>query len=311
MTHTTTHTVMIGAPAKVVYDLVADVTTWPYTFGPTVHAEVFERDGSTERLRLHAFANGDVRTWTSRRELDPANLHVRFEQERSAAPVKTMGGEWRIVPIADSATRVDLLHHFTAAQPEAVDLILNAVNNNSDAELAALKRAAEYGDDYDKLVLSFSDSITIHAGRKDVFDFLYRSDLWPQRLPHVARLDLKEAVTGVQSMEMDTRSPDGSIHTTHSVRVCFPYDGIVYKQTATPPIMAAHVGRWTLKDIGDGIEAGIEATSHHTVVIRPEVVSEVLGPDGTLERARELIRHALGTNSLTTLRHAKEFAENG
>ena len=82
MTHTTTHTVMIGAPAKVVYDLIADVTRWPYIFGPTVHAEVFETDGTTERLRLHAFANGDVRTWTSRRELDSANLHVKFEQER-------------------------------------------------------------------------------------------------------------------------------------------------------------------------------------------------------------------------------------
>jgi ribosome-associated toxin RatA of RatAB toxin-antitoxin module len=190
MTHTTTHTVMIGAPAKVVYDLIADVTRWPYTFGPTVHAEVFETDGPTERLRLHAFANGDVRTWTSRRELDSANLHVKFEQERSAAPVKSMGGEWRIVPIADSATRVDLLHHFTTAQPEAVELVLKAVNNNSDAELAALKRAAELGDDYDKYVLSFSDSITIHATRKDVYEFLYRSDLWPQRLPHVARHDL-------------------------------------------------------------------------------------------------------------------------
>ena len=46
MTHTTTHTVMIGAPAKVVYDLIADVTRWPYIFGPTVHAEVFETDGT-------------------------------------------------------------------------------------------------------------------------------------------------------------------------------------------------------------------------------------------------------------------------
>lgn len=306
MTERTTHTVVIDAPAKVVYDLIADVTRWPYTFGPTVHAEVFETDGSTERLRLWAFAHGAVRTWTSRRHLDSQALTVRFQQEKSAAPVTHMGGEWLVKPITDTVTEVELLHDFRTATPDTVELVWQAVENNSTAELAALKRAAELGDDYDRLVLSFSDSVMIDAPRQRVYEFLHEADKWPQRLPHVARLDLTEAVTGVQSMEMDTRSTDGSVHTTHSVRVCFPNDGIVYKQTATPEIMAAHVGRWTLRDLEGG---GVEATSHHTVVIRPEKVATVLGPEGTVERARELIRKALGTNSLTTLRHAKAYAE--
>jgi aromatase len=184
-------------------------------------------------------------------------------------------------------------------------LVWRAVDTNSEKELAALKRAAELGAGYDHLVLSFADSVKIAAPPEEVYDFLCRADLWPQRLPHVARLDLSETDDGVQLIEMSTRSTDGSTHPTRSVRVCFPHSHIVYKQTATPEIMAAHVGRWTLSPTS----SGVDATSHHTVVIRPEKVPDVLGPDGTVDRAGELVRHALGTNSLTTLRYAKRAAE--
>ncbi|MBC8091378.1 MAG: SRPBCC family protein, partial [Pseudonocardia sp.] len=76
-----THSVTVDAPADAVYALVADTASWPWTFGPTVHVQVLEpapAGGGTERLRLWAFANGTVRTWTSRRVLDPVARDVRF-----------------------------------------------------------------------------------------------------------------------------------------------------------------------------------------------------------------------------------------
>lgn len=109
----------------------------------------------------------------------------------------------------------------------------------------------------------------------------------------------------MQVMEMDTRSPDGSTHTTRSVRICLPHDEIVYRQTVTPEVMAAHTGRWTLRQAG----REVEATAQHTVVIRTEAVPAALGPGGTVDRARELTRKALGTNSLRTQRHTKSEAE--
>jgi hypothetical protein len=45
------------------------------------------------------------------------------------------------------------------------------------------------------------------------------------------------------------------------------------------------------------------------VVLRPEKVTELLGPDATVATARELVRHALGTNSLATLNIAKQTVE--
>ncbi len=91
-THVTEHTVTVAAPPGTVYALVADVTAWPQVFGPTVHAEVLEEARGEQLLHIWAFANGEVRNWTSRRTLDPATHTITFRQVVSAAPVASMGG---------------------------------------------------------------------------------------------------------------------------------------------------------------------------------------------------------------------------
>jgi aromatase len=302
-----THHVTVSAPADAVYALVADTSAWPWTFGPTVHVQVLEpAPGGTgaERLRLWALANGTVRTWTSRRELDPVERTVRFAQEVPAAPVVSMSGEWRVTDLGTGATLVELLHSWTAADDAADRLIARAVDSNSTAELEALRIAAEQGPDRAGLVLDFTDTVDVPGGDPAaVRAFLRDADRWPQRLPHVARLDLVEDEPGVQVVEMDTRAGDGPVHTTRSVRVCLD-DAIVYKQTATPQVMAAHVGRWTV----EAVPGGARVSSRHVVVLDPGGVAAALGPDGTTARARELVRAALGTNSTTTMRHAAAFA---
>ncbi|WP_405625351.1 aromatase/cyclase [Streptomyces sp. NBC_01396] len=322
-THVTEHSVTVAAPPDAVYALVADVTAWPQVFGPTVHVEVLEesraaREGTgtgttgtgEQLLRIWAIANEQVRTWTSRRTLDPRARVVTFRQVVSAAPVASMGGTWRIEPLEDGTTRVVLLHDYRAVgdDPEAGKLIERAVDRNSVAELAALKNAAELGEAAGELRFTFSDSVTVAGAAGDVYAFLDRADLWPERLPHVARLALTEDEPGIQHMDMDTRSPDGSLHNTTSVRVCFEDRGeIVYKQLRVPVAMRVHTGRWTIEPSGDG--ETLTVTSWHTVVLDPEGVRSALGPEATLAEARALVRKALGTNSSTTLRHAKQFAE--
>jgi aromatase len=180
-----------------------------------------------------------------------------------------------------------------------------AVDRNSTAELGALKTMAEQHGDPDELWVSFADSVEVAGEPEDVYQFLARAQDWPLRLSHVVSLDLDEEVPDVQHMTMDTRSPDGSVHRTTSVRVCFPNSHIVYKQTGLPALMSAHTGRWTL----ERYETGVVATSHHTVVLRPSAVAELLGPDATFADARAAVRAALGANSLATLTMAKQFAE--
>ncbi|SDT78887.1 aromatase/cyclase [Actinoplanes derwentensis] len=307
--HHTRHSIDVEASADAVYPIIADVTRWPYTFGPTIHVDLLEHhaDGPerTERLRLWATANGVVRSWTSRRTLTPAAGRIVFRQEVSAAPVASMGGEWRLEPLGDGRTRVILLHDFTVAgeDPGAAAWVEKAVDANSTVELAALRAAALPAAAGTRL--SFEDSVHVPAPPGDVYEFLYRADRWNERLPHVARVELTEDDPDVQTLEMDTIAPDGSVHTTKSVRVGFPTSRIVYKQTTLPPLLAAHTGAWTLRADGDGVTV----TSQHTVVLRPERIEPLLGAAATLADARALVQRNLSTNSTRTLQQARQYLQ--
>ena len=306
--HETEHLIVVDAPAERVYALIEDVGTWPEVFPPTVHAECLERDGDTELIRIWATANGVAKTWTSRRRHDPGRLSVSFRQERSQHPVGGMGGAWVIEPITDATCRVRLLHDFFPASDEPADLewIKQAVDRNSASELQALKSSAEPAQPGQ--CLTFADTVTVEGSAEDVYDFLNNAQLWPQRLPHVARVSLEEDSPGLQVLEMDTRTKDGSVHTTRSVRVCEPHRSIVYKQTVTPALMTLHTGRWLIEPQGAG---QVAVTSRHTVRINTARITELLGPEADLATAQQLVRNALSANSLTTLRAAKAYAEGG
>ena len=303
----TEHELNIGAPAERVYALIADVGRWPEIFPPTVHAECVERDGSSELIRIWATANGAARTWTSRRQHDPERMSVSFRQQRSPHPVGGMGGKWVVEPVSESECHVRLLHDFFAASDDPADLdwISQAVDKNSMSELLALKTNAELaGPDQ---VITFDDAVTVDGSATDVYDFLNEAQLWPQRLPHVSKVSLQEETPGLQILEMDTSTKDGSVHTTRSVRVCRPYTSIVYKQVVVPALLTLHTGRWLIEE-RDG--AGVSVTSRHTVRVNTARIADVLGAGADLLTAQQTVRQALSGNSLATLRAAKAYAES-
>ncbi|MFE1948854.1 aromatase/cyclase [Streptomyces sp. NPDC059524] len=307
--HRTTHEVTVAAPAGVVYGLISDAVRWPLFFPPNVHVEQLEFDGDSERLRMWAVANDEVRSWTSRRLLDPGRRRVEFRQELPARPVQSMGGTWIVDALGADRSRLTLLHEFTVADDDADDVawVRRATDTNSRAELDNLRRLAERWGRLDELVLSFEDSVRVNGPAELVYDFLYRIGDWPELVPHVSRLDFTEDEPGVQVMSMDTRTADGGTHTTESVRVCFPHAGrIVYKQTATPLLMSAHTGEWSV--VPD--ETGVTVSSQHSVVLREENITRVLGEDADVARARRYVREALGRNSTATLELAKRHAES-
>jgi aromatase len=309
-TTSTSHRTEIQAPPEAVYRIIADVAAWPLRFAPNVHVEYLERDEHHERLQIWATANGEVRTWVSRRELDPDRYRVAFRQEVSSAPVASMSGQWIATPTAGGGTRLELTHDFTAVDddPQGLAWIARATDENSGRELAAVKALAEQHARMPELELTFSDTVRVYGDPADVFSFLYDAGRWPERLPHVDGLELTEDTDGVQVMAMDTRTQDGSVHTTRSVRVKLGEDRIVYKQTETPAMMTAHTGEWVIIPADDG-PGSLDVTSRHSVALRPEAVTDVLGAQATLADARAFVQRALSTNSTTTLRHAKAFAE--
>ena len=302
------HEITVLADAHTVYRLIAEVENWPNIFPPSVHVDRVEHTGETERIRIWATANGEAKSWTSRRVLDPVGLRIEFRQEVSSPPVAAMGGAWVLEPVGQAETRVRLLHDYRAVgdDPDKLAWIDAAVDTNSRSELASLKAGIETATGESERLLSIADTVRIAGSAKDVYDFVNEADRWPERLPHVARVSFEETTPGLQVLEMDTKAKDGSTHTTKSIRVCFPHERIVYKQIGLPALMSLHTGHWEFVE-DDG---AVLATSHHTVVVNTDNIAPVLGPDNGLADARELIRTALSTNSRATLQHAKDYAEN-
>ncbi|WP_410667995.1 aromatase/cyclase [Amycolatopsis sp. cmx-4-68] len=307
ITRNVEHEITVAAPAKHVYHLIADVGNWPQLFAPTVHVEEVSQDERSQRIRIWATANGTAKTWTSRRELDPGALRIDFRQEVSQPPVGGMGGAWLVEPLSEDTSRVRLRHDYHAATDDPADLawIDQAVDRNSRVELAALKDSAAAA--ASDLLFSFEDTVEIDGRARDVYDFVNEAQRWPERLPHVARVDLTEDTPGLQVLEMDTRTQDGSTHTTRSVRVCLPHRQIVYKQVRVPALMTLHTGHWLFEDRPGG---GVTATSRHTVRINEDNIAGVLGESADVAAARTFVRNALSANSLATLGHAKNHAES-
>ncbi|MFE1291410.1 aromatase/cyclase [Streptomyces sp. NPDC058751] len=301
------HTITVAAPPEAVYELIADVRNWPRIFPPTIHVDYTQRGEHDEYIRIWATANGTAKNWTSRRILQPEQRRINFQQTVSAPPVASMGGAWLIEEHADGSL-VRLLHEYRSVDddPEGLAWIDQAVDRNSRSELAALKKNVETAHAAGDLTFSFEDSVDIEGRAEDVFAFVDEANLWSDRLPHVAKVRLEEVEQGLQVLEMDTVAKDGSTHTTKSFRVTFPHHGIAYKQVTLPALLTLHTGYWTFAEREGG---GVTATSQHTVVLDPDAVAGVLGPQATVADARAYVRTALSTNSLATLRHAKAYAE--
>ncbi|MFE5479700.1 aromatase/cyclase [Nocardia sp. NPDC056541] len=302
------HTITVAAPPTEVYRLLAEVENWPRLFPPSVYVTRLEHEGNEERIQIWATANGEPKTWISRRVLEPEQLRITFWQEVSAPPVAQMSGTWIIEPREDGGTELRLLHSYRAIDddPDGLAWIEKAVDDNSRAELPGLKAAVESVVRTADLTLSFVDSVEIAGAASDVYDFVNEANLWTERLPHVASVQLTENTPGVQVLRMDTLTKDGSSHTTESVRVCFPQHRIAYKQTTLPALMALHTGYWEFRTNPDGTTT---ASSQHTVIIEATRITEILGPDAGVPEARTFLREALGGNSRATLNHAKNYAE--
>jgi aromatase len=301
------HEITVSAPAAEVYRLIADVANWPRIFPPTIYVDHLERSGNEELIGIWATANGEAKNWTSRRVLDPEGLRITFRQTVSTPPVASMGGTWIIEATGEGASRVRLLHDYTAVgdDPAGLAWIDEAVDRNSRSELAALKTNVELATASEELTFSFEDTVRVDGAAKDLYDFVNEAGRWSERLPHVATVRLTEDTPGLQTLEMDTRAKDGSTHTTKSYRVCLDGRKIAYKQTTLPALMNLHTGYWTFRETDEGTFA----SSQHTVVLRPENIAKILGPEAGVAEAREYVQGALSTNSRATLNHAKAYAE--
>jgi aromatase len=245
-----------------------------------------------------------VRSSVTRRVLRPRTRSIEFEQDDAFLPGAPTSGAWSVRPEGDGRSLVTLRHDRPAGPGESPD----ALEADVRAQLAMVRETAEQWERLDELLLSFEDSVHVEGPSELVYDFLYRIEDWVELIPHVEWAGVTEDQPGVQVAALDTCATEtGETVTTEAVRLCFPHAGrIVYKETVTPELIAAHSGEWYLVPE----DSGVRVVSAHHVRLREEAVEAVLGEGALLVDARRQVREWLGRASTEALGLAKWHAES-
>ncbi|WP_406117820.1 aromatase/cyclase [Streptomyces sp. NBC_00989] len=300
------HRIQVAAPAGVVYAVLADAAQLPLYFAPSIHVERLDFDGGRERLRMWFLVGGRLQSWTSWRCLDPVERRIEVRPEAPGSPLESMRGVVSIRDRGPHASELELRYGFGAREGAPAGGLWpgRLADLNIRLQLTQLKRFAERWSRLDDLVLSCEDSIRIEGPAELAYDFLYRAGDWPGHVAHISGAHVSEEAPGIQRLTLRTPAGDG-VHTSESVRICFPHAGrIVHKQTTPSPLLTAHTGEWSLTED----ERGATLTSRQTVVLCEEDIPAVLGDGASLADARRQVRAALGRDcrALLTLagRHA-------
>jgi aromatase len=308
--HASQDTVSVDAPAGVVYGMLADAVRWPLLLPSYVHVERMDFDGVREQLRLWDLEAGRVRSLHVRRTLHPHTRTIEFEQEDASWPGAPTEGSWTVSPAGEQQCLLTLRRTRTLSGPAAAgstraDDVFEAA---ARTQLAHVKEIAEHWEKLDELLLSFEDSVRVEGPFELVYDFLYRIGDWVELIPHVEWTSVTEDEPGIQLAAMDTcAARSGRTDTIEAVRLCFPSAGrIVYKETMTPELIAAHSGEWYL--VPDA--SGVTVVSAHHLMLEEAAVAPVLGPDATLAEARRYVREWLGRESTEALALAKWHAQS-
>lgn len=286
----TIHCCAVRAPARAVFDIVADVRKWPHLFPPCKQVVVTREEPGYQKFRITAEANGSLMTWSSERWLDQTGLSVSFRQTEPQYPVTGMEGTWRCTADGPCQTTLVLTHRLAVADGPDHDAnlqrMLGAIHANSARELTAIKEVAGRSKVY-----TFEDERIIPADADLVFDLLYRAENWPTLLPHCPALSVLYDDGRNQELLMTVETPAGR-EEIRTVRVAERPHALRYFQTLPPYPLRTHEGVWVVRHA----EAGVLVTGAHTV----SLIGPLEAPDNE-DVAHARVEQAIRRNTQATL----------
>lgn len=259
----------VAAPARTVYALLTGLETWPRLFPWILHTEPLERDGHDDVVRYWGITDQEtIRTWVSRRRLDPGALRMEFEQQGAVGEVARLGGSWSFDARPDGGTRVEAVHEFELAQdaPMGPGDMAAVFHGRTRAQLARLTECAEGLAELDRRTLSFSGTLSVEADPAEVYRVLADPQCWPELVPGIVRARTEDRAPGVHFLEFTETSADGESHTDRTARLLLPPHKVVFKSLAPPPGLTQHHGHWLIAPA----PRGTTVTTTQTVVLAPD-----------------------------------------
>lgn len=299
--------VVVRASAAAVYRLLAEPENWPLMFQPFVHLEPLGIDRGLERIGMWTTSGEAVKHWVVLRRLEKDRLRLEFRPGIVPPPLEFTERHWSVEPLSDSECVARLIHDYRVAtdDPATLETVRHQIDEIADAELAAVRAMAELEASSPELRLTLHDTVDIDGPPAAVYDFLYEAGHWPDRMPHVARVDLLHDTQDAQMVEMRTREAGGGLLTTKTARVGFPHRLIAYKHLLLPPIGKSHCVCLRI----EGAPHGTTVTCVQDVVLSESGVAELLGEGARLRTARDFAQRELSSKMRLILDHAKRYVE--
>lgn len=133
--------------------------------------------------------------------------------------------------------------------------------------------------------------LEINCSAEEAYRAIYELEKWPEKLPHVKRIEVLYNDGVYQEFLMDVQSETGMIY-VRSIRRCLAEEGITFFQPQPPKFLKHHCGGWNFRKQGDSC---LVTTWHQWNLERPKAQEIFPIKNGLLTESqisRLLLSHA-------------------
>jgi len=130
-------------------------------------------------------------------------------------------------------------------------------------------------------------SISMQCSPQDAYNAIYDMEKWPEKLPHVKRIETLYNDGTYQEFLMDVLSDSGLVQ-VRSIRRCIPNEGITFFQPKPPKFLKHHCGGWSFKSQA----TGCIVSTWHQWNLEPSIASEIF-PNNDKMTTKESVTNVL------------------
>ena len=239
-----THRITVDAQPQRVFDLVADTAGAPRFAPSQVHAEVIDRNDTSDLVKRWVYDGRSVRSWLVRRVLRPEAQRIEFTHEAPQPPLAAQRGEWNFSSDGNGGTRLSVTHAVEAVEAGALDALAAGLNRNVPAQLRTYKYVAELGDDLERLSVRHVEQAVAAGSVDEVASRLSDPSVWAAIAPGPAVVEARPLTDDADLLSFGFGNTDAPSVGADYVRVRLPEAGVAYKRLDRPAGVHAEVGSW-------------------------------------------------------------------